>query len=687
MPRIPTGNFGFSSPTSAPPIQRASAAPLIDAIGQIAVQRDEQQKLLNRAKAANAEINYRQAVADKATDIKDRIARGELNYDQAHATFTEELQDIEAPAAEGLDEITAENLNSRVQQTQQTGLRAMDGIVDSARREDFKNQFSINLDLLAKDAGQPGADIDVINAKASAFAPLARAAGVPQHEVDQALQGFKDKNWLNQATQRAMQSRQDMEGLKSLEHDLVAEDGFYAGKLDTDKRNGVLNAVISHRIQLENAVERAAAKHETRGERALAQMDRQIASGVPATADMWAEWSKDVSGTPAEAEFSQRLNDEREVQQVLRLPIDQQLTFVQNKEAALKNGGGSIAQAQNVSRLRTAVTQNVQLLQQAPLVFNEQRTGMDTPPIELKQLLQPNGTDQIAEQLNERAVTLNAMRKNYGNAVPLSPLLPQEVEMMSAVLKDATPDESAQFFGALYQASGAPDIYKGAMQQLFPDSPVKALAGMLASKPVDITIEKNLFRADVTQSAPKVAATLLEGERLLNPSKSDKGSDGTPKRALYLPETKSLQNAFQDQVGNAFAGRPSAAQNAFQAVQAYYVGKASQTGRLASESSDIDSGIVREAVTSVLGSAVDYNGHGTVFAPWGMDRATFEDRVEQSFAQEIKRHGMTDNLNSMLPMLGLRNNGDGTYYLVQGRNYISDAKGAPIIINVNEPKP
>lgn len=685
MPRIPTGNFGFSTPGRAPSVNYASAAPIGTALEQIGRQKQQDQLLLARAKASNGLDAYRQTITQKTKDIGDRIDRGELNYTDAHATFAEETQDLELPSADGVDPITAENLGAGVKATQAAGLSAIDGITDRAQRADFQNQFVIKLDLLGKDAGQPGADITTINGKADAFAPLAKAAGVPQQQIDTALQNFKDRNWLNQATQRAMQSRQDMNGLKALEHDLVAADGMYAGKLDTQARNSVLNAVIGHRIALENALEHEADRHEARGERALLQMDRQIASGTPATADMWVEWAKDVKGTPAAAEFDQRIADEREVQQVLRKPLDEQLKFVADKEVALKSGGGTLAQAQNVARLSNAVKQNITLMQQAPLVYNAERTGIEVKPIDLTQLLQPDGVDQVAKDMNSRAITLDAMRKQYGDVVPLRPLLPEEAKVMGSMLEKASPDEAAQFFGTLFEATGSPDIYKSAMQQLAPDAPVKALAGLIASKPLDITTQHNTWRADVTAPAAQVAATMLAGEQLLNRSKGTKAEDGKPStKDLYLPEAKALQQSFTAQVGSAFAGRPSAAENAFQAVQAYYVGKAAQTGRLASQASDIDSDIVKEAITSTLGAGVDYNGNGTVLAPWGMDRGTFEDRVEESFAMELKRRGMTANFNSLLPSLGLRNAGDGMYYLVQGHNFMTDLQGRPIVLNVNE---
>ena len=63
-------------------------------------------------------------------------------------------------------------------------------------------------------------------------------------------------------------------------------------------------------------------RRESRAEKVIGEIDRQIASGVPATADMWTAWGDKVKGTAYEGEMKQRLEEEAEVQKVLRLPVD-----------------------------------------------------------------------------------------------------------------------------------------------------------------------------------------------------------------------------------------------------------------------------------------------------------------------------------------------------------------------------
>jgi hypothetical protein len=444
-----------------------------------------------------------------------------------------------------------------------------------------------------------------------------------------------------------------------------------------------LRQVINDRVQIENRTQHEADKRDARAERALFQIDQQIASGVPATADMWANWSTAVKGTPAEAEFKQRLGDEQEVQGVLRQPIGDQVKFVQDKEAALLKDGGSMRERANVVRLRSAVQANVTQLQTNPLLFNANRNGQDIAPLDFNALDSP----QTAAQMQDRIATLRAMQKQYG-PIPVKPLLPQEAQQLTAALNDATPKEQASIFGELQAAISDPGAYRSAMQQIAPDAPVKAMAGMLTAKQAELTTGTHWFRPDDTIGSQDVAATMLQGEQLLHPTKTQAGENGKPKTGLYLPETKTLQNEFQGKIGVAFAGRPQAAEIAFQAVQAYYVGKAAQTGRLASGSSDIDSALVEESINATLGGVTDYNGRGEVLMPWGMTQDTFDDRAQASINQQIKQHGFTGRTAEALADSGLRNAGDGTYYLMQGRNFALDEAGQPIVIDINQaPEP
>lgn len=669
-----------SDPTSEIQAQAlgTAGAALSDAGEQVYVQRTN----LARAKAANSLLDHQIAVESATNDLARKVQTGEVPYEQAKQQWEDTVSKIQPETPQYLDQVGAQNLKKGAERNTFTqGLR-MNEVVQNAQSQDFKDQFGQALDSLGKLAGMPNANIADINAKADGFKPLARKAGVPEGVIDKALQDFKDQNWLNNAQQVAMESKDSMPDLKQLEHDLTDEDGFYAGKLDTNKRNAVLRTVTNDRLILENKLERAQEKREAAGQRALYQMDTQISSGVPATAAMWDNWQHVVKGTEAAAEFQQRMDDESKVQTVLRQPIDQQIKYVQDKQAAIDSGGGSLRDVANLQRLNHAVQQNVALMQQQPLVFNAQRTGQDTPALDFTQLSDPNGASQVGSQLQDRMTTIMAMRKQYGNQIPIRPLLPQEAAQLSASLNSASPDDAAQLFGALRNAAGDDAAFKGIMQQIAPDSPIKALAGLLTAKQRDLTLATHWFKPNDVAGSGNVASTLLQGDALLNPTKTQKGEDGKPTGKIFLPETTQLQADFQDRVGDAFAGRPAAAETAFQAVQAYYVGKAAQTGRLASSKADIDSSLVKESITAVLGNVVNFNGSGSVLAPWGMAEADFQDKAYAALERAGKAAKFDEAGIAGLHNVGLRNIGDGTYYAMQGNNFVKDAKGNPMIISV-----
>jgi hypothetical protein len=680
--RIPLGDFGNVTPgvtrvadTSA---IGAGVAQLGTAVGQVAEAQHLQRVGLARAQAANAVLEHRIAVNGAADAMRDRIASGEVSYDQARQSFDEDVSKIPAPKIDYLDPVGAEGLDRGLKQNAFAAGNAVDGYARQARRQDFQSQFTTGLDNLGKLAGTPGADIDSINAQASAFAPMAQAAGIPKDQVDHALQTFKDRNWLNNATQRAAESRDSIDGLQQLEKDLVDPNGFYAGKLDTDKRNAVLASVLSRRDVLQSRLQIAADRREARAERTVASIDRQIATGVPATPQQWATWATAVDGTSFSDEFKQLATEEQKTQQVLRAPVADQLAYVQQQEEKLQQGGGTVRDVANLARLKQAVKANVSLLQEAPLLFNANRTGQDMAPLDISALAQDDGGTQIADQMRDRVVTLQAMRKQYGDQVKLRPLLPQEAQVLSTAVNQASPRQTSQLFGELRNAVGDDQVYQAAVQQIAPDSPVKAMAGLLASKQRSLTLERNWIRDDVVASSRDVSTTMLAGDAILNRSKEQKAEDGRGQAKLFLPETQSLQNEFQSSVGGAFAGRPGAADLAFQAVQAYYVGKAAQNGRLAADSKDIDTKLVKEAVRATLGEVVDYHGNGEVLAPWGMGESQFEDAADTTLKAEMKRRGLEGQAGA----LGLRNLGESTFYVVQGRNFVYDKQGRPLTINI-----
>lgn len=655
--------------------------------GQIQDQRIDQMRLdaeraqtLARAKDSSAYLDHQLQVKRLEQDFTDGLASGTIKHEEAQKQFDEAVQAIPAPKPTAQGQLAAQNLANGVRQTNEGAKLTMSARVRAAQEQDLRSQGIVQLDALGKQGSLPGADVEQINRQADSTLPLLRASGMSEAEATRTLQNFKDANWYNQATQKAMTSRESLGGLRQLEHDLTAEEGFYVGKLDTDKRNAVLNQVIGHRIQLENRQLVQAGKRDASAVRALNQIDAQIASGVPATGEMWADWTNTIKGTSYESELKDRLDDERQVQGVLRMPMADQTKFVQDKEAALMTGGGSVREATNLARLKSAVQRNVTMLQTQPLQFAAERTGEDVEALDVQSLFTEDGT--AAAQLSDRLTTVKALQKQFGNQVQTKVLLPQEVQVLTNALQTSTPTQQSDVFSALYKATGDANAFKGMMQQIAPDAPVKAIAGMLAANQAQMTTATHWFKPDEIKFSGAVSATLLQGESMLNASKEDKATDGKSNAKLYLPEQTSLQNAFQTKVGAAFAGRPEAADVAMQAVKAYYVGRAAQTGRLAANSKDIDSNLVKEAITATLGTVVDFNGNGEVFAPWGMNRADFLNKASAAMVMAGRAQGLGDNQLNAFGNAGLRNKGDNTYYVVQGRNYVTGKDGRPLVITV-----
>lgn len=681
--KIPTGNFGFATPGVAPAADTSALGEGVARLGygltEYALEQHEQRTALARAKAANSLIEHRATVDDQVQNLQDKIASGEVPYEQARKVYDQTVAKIPRPAIDYLDKVGAEGLDRGLKQNALAGGLVVDRLVHQARKQDFGTQWDLARDQSGKAAGAPGADIESVNKQLEAFVPVAQAGGLPHDLIVRQLQDTRDQNWLNQAQQRAAESRDSIDGLQSIEHDLVDAHGFYAGKLDTNKRNAVLASVLSRRDALQNSLRAAADRQEAKGERAMNAIERQIASGVPATPQMWSTWASTVKGTSVEPDFQNMVAEEQQVQTVLRQPVADQLTYVQQQEQKLLQGGGSVREAANLSRLRDAVKANVNLLQQAPLLFNQNRTGADVQPIDLADFGNAYGEAKIGAQLQDRVATLTAMRKEYGDQVQLRPLLPQEAQVLGSVLNNATPSQAAQLFGQLRNAVGDDQSYAAVMQQIAPDSPVKALAGELAAKQRDLTMVKHWFQPNELASSVDVSTTMLEGEAILNPSKIAKAADGTPKLGLYLPNGASttLQEKFQSVIGTVFARRPGSAETAFQAVQAYYVGKAAQSGRIAADAKDVDDKIVRDAVRATLGDVVNYNGRGSVLAPWGMDASAFEDKALVALRAAFPAASV-----EQLSKLGLMNRGESTYYVTSGRTPMHDANGKPILISI-----
>jgi len=696
--KINLGDFGNSTQGVAPQpnteVFGQAIANFGGAVSQFGAQVQKRREELAAAKASTALTDHELKMRMTVETIKDRLARGELSPEDAQTQYQAEMSKLAPASPANLSAVGQEYLDRGVNRSLVEGGFYVDNAADATRRADFKNNFRTGVDNLKKLAGMPGAIIPAITKQLDSYKGLGRNAGVPPIETDQAIQDAKDQIYLDHATQRSIEGSDSMEALQALEHDLTASDGMYYDKLDTNKRNSVLRGVKENQNQLINRSLVRQNKRDSQGERALAQYERQIPTGVPATAAMLEDWHSTVKDTPSEQEFMDLQHSEEEVQAVLRLPISEQIKWVENKSIQLFSKGGSVQDKQATERAAEAVKKNIAQLVTNPLLYAEARTGVASVPLDFAGLITPEGRKILAEQFGQRLDTVNAMKAQHGTNVETVLLKPDEAAVLTQALDSkiaARGDYGSGFLGLLRQSAGNDANYKAILQQIAPDAPVKAQAGLVDISQYSVTLERNFVTHNVVAKGPDIAKTMLYGDSIINPPKGQKAEDGKVNAGLVMPDSMQLQAAFTGAVGNAFKGNLQAAQRSYQFVQAYYVGAAAQRGLLSSGTAgEIDSDLVDEAITATVGERINYNGNGDILLPWGMNESEFNDRIHYDIQKKMQAGILPKLYDGQISAMTLQNKKDGdkdSYAVYYGRTPARDNKGALVILDVSHAAP
>lgn len=644
---------------------------------QFQQQRQQETEQLARAKATNAILDDDLETRAKADEIGQRVSTGDLPWAQAHEEFQTWASQREARTIDGLDPVGMEQYKGGLKRNRFAASAAVENIVEGAKRADFKGQILATRDKLGKFASDPNADIEKIVAQGAALKDFAHAGGLGA-TFDKDQQDFADNVYTNHAKSRLVANRDNMEGLTQLVHDLSAEDGRYTGKLDADKRTAVLSQVQTRISQLETKAQHEADKGEAAAARVLTKFEAQISSGVQTPLDTATDWAEVLKkGTPEQqAEFRTLLQGEVEVSQVLTKPPTEQRAYVQALKAKQTREGATLAQQGNLRRLESAVDAGLKQLREAPLEYFTMRTGRTVEPLDLQAMLSGD-VGAIQTQIADRMNTLATLRKQYGDEAGNAPLLPAEASAIAGALAKATPRSAMQVYGALSKAFADPAAYRAAMQQVAPDSPVRAYAGMVFAEQRATTLQPgSLFSGAVKASSGDVAQTMLEGEALLNKAKTDKAEDGKGP-AFPMPPPKEFASEVETFIGSAFAGRPAAYETALQAVRAYYAGSAAKSGDVTGE---LDGDRVRQAVRAVLGEPVELND-SEVFPPWGMGEDEFTDKVENAWSTLAK--SLPDGAPTELDAYGVRQVGNGVYFLVGANGqFLTDRNGKTARLSV-----
>lgn len=285
----------------------------------------------------------------------------------------------------------------------------------------------------------------------------------------------------------------------------------------------------------------------------------------------------------------------------------------------------------------------------------------------------------IQAQMAARSGVAVAMHQKYGT--PLNIFTKAEAEAIGNSLKTQGIDGKMGWLNMLRLTVHDPELYKAALQQIRPDSPVTAMAGIFLGMQGQTTTNDRWFGQDEVVSPQEVAQKLLKGEALLNPAKGTNKEDGV-KSTYPMPSDKELQAEFNSYVGDSFRNMPQSYNEAYQAYRAFYAAETSEKG---APSSEPDTDAMEKSAKAVIGTVVDYNSNGNVIAPWGMSEADFGTAIQNKWNAFAKSQGYDEKQTAAFNGYGLMpSDTAGKYYVTSGNMIARDKDGKLVVLDITK---
>lgn len=313
-----------------------------------------------------------------------------------------------------------------------------------------------------------------------------------------------------------------------------------------------------------------------------------------------------------------------------------------------------------------AAAQTLKLRAEDPMQFAMKNALTKAQPIDMRK---PEG---IGAELNSRVGVASMMATKYGTN--LRPLTNVEAAQMGATMRALPPEAKLSYLEQVRLGLlSNPQMFAAVMGQIAPDSPTTAVAGSILVKQGALEMKGGWFGSDTVLQPRQVAAVILEGEAIINPSSTAKKQDGKAGNTIPLPKDADLETKFAELAGTAFRGLPEDYTKAQQAYKAYYAGK---SARGATAPSTVrDDKLATEAFNAVTGGVIDYNGHGNVAKPWGMPDGEFKDQAAAQFDATMKARGYKQGEYEDLSNYGLMGVREGHYLVTSGNRALRDRQG------------
>jgi hypothetical protein len=367
-------------------------------------------------------------------------------------------------------------------------------------------------------------------------------------------------------------------------------------------------------------------------------------------------FTRNAKGTAYEGALMPILDEQKAVSEIAKLAPDQQVAKVKEMQASYGETP-SKEQLTKLTKIQRYVNNNLKLLNESPLDYAAQREGAQVTPLDLQK------PDTWASTLGARTAILTDQARR--NGVAPKGLLPQEAQQISNALKAARPEQARDMLTKLYAGFGDDKVYRATMQQLAPDNPVMAVAGIAAARGLESSADRS------------VADYILRGQQLL---RQDTKEDGKPSggKLIPMPKETEMASGFASLEGNAFAGREQARNAYYQAAKSIYAAKSAEEGDYSGE---IKSERWDTAMNLATGGIDTYKGRSIVL-PYGVKVGEFKDGLKQRIPALIAAGRLTDGWTpEKLRDLPLENAGDGRYFFRVGDGVLVGKDGRPVVLD------
>lgn len=690
--RIPVGDFGYHVPRRAQPDPRAFVSrgvddlaegvgalgvagaqinianereAAVDASGQLqeakaeARQRAaEERQLAREAKRAEAMTIHARTQNDLATEsdrIRLGISDGTIRKEDAPGMWANTSQKIVEGRLAEVEQASVPLVRGALENDLGSHGRQINAAIVQRNRHDIGANLNAALEEHQRFAvSDPRAAIKQAHLALDGMGPQ---AGLNPEQIGKAKQAFTEQATFLVARKFVIDNQNNAGQLQAFLKALPSNK-----ELDPQRAMILEGQALGYITRLENQAQAAENRRTARAQVALTRVSTLIDNGLTPDPNEVNAAIQMAKGTPFEAEANGIVRDQRFMADMLKLPPQKQVEFVNEARAKYTKDGASREDWNSLARMERTVKRTVEQVQTQPLAYAQNRTGAE---IERLDLTKP---DSWGDNLRNRSTVLLGQRQQLGGQSSLAGLFPEEVAALKSVLRSAPPAVQADTLAKLRQGFSDAAVFRATMAQLAPDDPVTAKAGIFAANDRQ------------SQAGKSVATEILAGQQILNPNRKE---DGKPGKGFPMPKDADLESEWANHTGSAYAGYSNLRSVDYQAAKALYAARADAEG---DQSGELNNRRWRAAINLVTGGIASHKGR-EVILPYGMSYGDFKDGLKARVEPLQERLDPSMRIDSLLALPLEPAGADGKYAFRAGDALVTDRDGQPIIVDFNAPPP